>query len=275
MIIPVVINKKVKNVVTVAKAKGDFTDVVSALNSITDASVNNQYLIYIGPGIYFSATPIVMKEYVHITGSGQNVTTLSSLMSDNDYDSGNAALIKGASHTSLSNLKVYNVGLSNETFAMGIDLNNVSMHVENIAIISLGMSTYNYGLYCKSDQGSIIENVSILTEGQGTYNFGIYVSSTTEKLNLSNIYVKAENADTTNRAIYNNNSLINVRRSTLDVDGSGSDSVVSFGSSARTYISQSSIVSGVDEDSNIKCAACDDGAGGEVGSSCNNDVNSI
>ena len=59
-----------KNVVTVAKGKGQFTDPVAAVNSISDASVDNPYLVVIGPGVYTLTQTLVMKEYVDIEGSG-------------------------------------------------------------------------------------------------------------------------------------------------------------------------------------------------------------
>jgi hypothetical protein len=45
-------SKPLKNVVTVAKLSGKFTDPVAAVNSITDASENNPYFVVIGLGVY-------------------------------------------------------------------------------------------------------------------------------------------------------------------------------------------------------------------------------
>ena len=47
-----------------------------ALASITDNSSSKPYVIKISPGIYTESSTIVMKDYVDIEGSGQNVTTL-------------------------------------------------------------------------------------------------------------------------------------------------------------------------------------------------------
>ena len=80
-VIPVAINKPLKNVVTVAKANGIFTDPVAAVNSITDASATNPYLVVIGPGVYTVTSPVVMKPYVDITGSGENVTKITGALS--------------------------------------------------------------------------------------------------------------------------------------------------------------------------------------------------
>ena len=79
--------KPLKNIVTVAKANGMFTDPVAALNSITDASVTNPYLVVIGPGVYTVTAPVVMKEWVDITGSGENVTKIKGAISTGDVSS--------------------------------------------------------------------------------------------------------------------------------------------------------------------------------------------
>lgn len=73
--------EKYPNVIIVAKVGGDYMDVSTALNAITDASATNPYLIRIMPGVY-AGRDIVLKSYVSIQGSGRNVTTL---LSDNTY----------------------------------------------------------------------------------------------------------------------------------------------------------------------------------------------
>ena len=64
------------NVVIVSTSGGDFTGVQAALDSITDASATNPYLIRIGPGVYEGK--VVMKPFVDIEGSGTGITTLTS-----------------------------------------------------------------------------------------------------------------------------------------------------------------------------------------------------
>jgi len=55
------------NVITVAKRGGDFSSIKAAVDSITTASVSNQFIINVGPGIYVEDT-IVGKSYVTIIG---------------------------------------------------------------------------------------------------------------------------------------------------------------------------------------------------------------
>jgi pectin methylesterase-like acyl-CoA thioesterase len=70
------VNRKPKNIITVAKSGGDFTDPVAAVDSISDASATNPYLVVIAPGVYTVTQTLQMKQYVDIAGSGEEVTKL-------------------------------------------------------------------------------------------------------------------------------------------------------------------------------------------------------
>lgn len=66
------------NVIVVAKSGGDFTSPLDAVNSITDASSTNPYLVKIMPGVYEipPASFINVPAYVDIEGSGPGVTKI-------------------------------------------------------------------------------------------------------------------------------------------------------------------------------------------------------
>ena len=63
------------NIITVAQRGGDFTSVGAAVASITDAGVENAYVISVGPGLFFEE-PIVMQSFVTIVGTGYITTTI-------------------------------------------------------------------------------------------------------------------------------------------------------------------------------------------------------
>ncbi|MBI4839159.1 MAG: hypothetical protein HY806_08500 [Nitrospirae bacterium] len=83
-----------KNVRIVHKGSTDgvntFNSITDALNSITDASENNQYIIFIMPGVYNES--IVMKEWVDIKGSGQNSTKIYTATSPGILGANNATI---------------------------------------------------------------------------------------------------------------------------------------------------------------------------------------
>ena len=51
------------NIITVAKNNGDFTNPIDAMNSISDASETNPYLIVIAPGVYDIGTEYLNHQF--------------------------------------------------------------------------------------------------------------------------------------------------------------------------------------------------------------------
>jgi len=80
-----VYQKKYAKVIVVAKSGGDYNNILDAMNSITDASSVNPYLIKVFPGIYdLGAQVLSLKSYVDIEGSGINVTELKRTLSNTE-----------------------------------------------------------------------------------------------------------------------------------------------------------------------------------------------
>lgn len=62
------------NVVVVSPAGGDFTSIQTAIDSIVDASAENRYLVWVGPGIY--EEEVTTKTGVDLRGAGQYLTVV-------------------------------------------------------------------------------------------------------------------------------------------------------------------------------------------------------
>ena len=136
--------KPLKNIVTVAKANGNFTDPVAAVNSINDASMANPYLVVIGPGVYNLTTTLKMKPFVSIAGSGQRITMLQGSISSDDIVS-TPAIISLANRTTLSDLTVANGGQGQ--YSIGVEGTDTCWTtLERIEIHANSAIKGNYGL---------------------------------------------------------------------------------------------------------------------------------
>lgn len=99
------------NIITVAAYGADFTNPLDAVDAITDADRSNPYIIQIAPGRYnLGASPLYLKEYVSLVGSGQKATYIVGAV---DSISGPApgdgpGVINGADNSEIRDLTVIN-----------------------------------------------------------------------------------------------------------------------------------------------------------------------
>ncbi len=270
-------SKPLKNVVTVAKKNGDFTDPVVAMNSITDAAADNPYLIIIAPGVYTLTETLIMKGYVSITGSGEDVTILTGTIGSQEAE--NAAIIKLASYVSLSNMSVHNTGNAS-SLVIGIysywNAAQTKMHNISIRVSGNGINHYGVSLYNSS---VILGSVTINVSGASSNNIGVRshtVSSsgwtiTSEPL-LVNTTILATGGQISNALLSEQLAFDGeahdepiIRRSTLE----GGSAAIS--SDHFFTVSQSTLIGGVSGDNPnvIKCVACDDGLGNVLNNNCN------
>jgi pectin methylesterase-like acyl-CoA thioesterase len=162
-------SKGYKGVVTVAKDGGDYTTLTAALDSITDASSTNPYLVWIGPGVYTET--VTMKEWVDLEGSGENATTISQVGSDTQT----TGTLIGASHTEVRHLTVRNTGGNNNAIAVynsGVVSTTRYLHVT----ASASGESFNAGVY-NTSSSPIMDNFTATASG-GTYSsIGVYNTS--------------------------------------------------------------------------------------------------
>ncbi len=198
----------IKNVVVVALENGDFTSPVAAINSIMDADANNPYLLAIAPGEYdLGATPLQMKPFVEITGSGVVATRLIGTIGSSTDDA-TAAVVAGASDSSLSNLAIVNTRTNSNSFGIyngsvsNMEIKNVSIFITNgpasgfqvgilndasttkIANVSIELvdGGQQMGVYNRNGSNTDLSELDFLVDGGTSYQYGVggFGSSPTE-----------------------------------------------------------------------------------------------
>lgn len=93
------------NQVLVEPGGATFTSIQAAINSITDASMKKQYVLYVGPGTYHEI--IVMKEWVNIEGAGQDPKGKNySIITAASGSSETSATVTAASNASISAMTI-------------------------------------------------------------------------------------------------------------------------------------------------------------------------
>jgi len=285
VVIPMGGGKPLQNVVTVAKSNGQFTDPVAAMNSITDASAANPYLLYIGPGQYTLNTTLVMKPFVDVTGSGEQVTWLMGAISTTALDE-TSAIVKGANNAALSQLSVsntgggtYSIGIFNTGLNVTARLQQLSVYAKggagNVGVLNDGSSPMmtglnmavegtgieqNVGIFNLNSSAPTIIGVNVLVWG-GNVALGISNnSSSVPVIDGANVFAWGGSANT-NMGVRNVSSNdVKIRRSTI----SGTPySLVNSAGSTNTRVSQSTLIGGA-SGNGYTCVATDDNLGHQL-----------
>ena len=141
------------NIVWVAKSGGDFTSVNAALASISDASIDNTYLIKIAPGVYTETGGIDMKSYVDIEGSGNRTTFLRAVGGTTNpvTDGSSATLRAGNIWAEVRSLHVDSYTSANYAVAIWTTgASNSQLRFTDVVAEAAGGFVENFGIFNKS-----------------------------------------------------------------------------------------------------------------------------
>jgi hypothetical protein len=222
-----------QNVVIVAQSGGDFTTITAALDSITDASDTNRYLIYVAPGVYNER--VTMKEYVDIEGSGELTTKITFTGSSANTN----GTLRGANNAELRFLTVENTG--GNAYANAIHNNNASPRLTHVTAIASGGTNASYGVYNTSSSSPIMTEVAA-SASEGSTSYGVYNnSSSPTMMNVSARALWGMN----NFGLYNNNSSPTMTNVTASASG-GTETygVYNYSSSSPTMTNVNASTSG-------------------------------
>ena len=176
------------NVITVAKSGGDFTSVASALNSITDSSSTNRYLVRVMPGEFTESSLVTVKAYVHVRGSGPNATVITSSRSISTPGNGSAT-VDLLDNGRISDLTVRNTGSSTFGIALYSAETSRAAVVDNVVAEAIGSGgTGHYAAYW-NDAEATIRNSTLFAGG--ATGFGTAVNAGFGSVNISGGFPQA------------------------------------------------------------------------------------
>lgn len=173
--------QKPANVIIVAKSGGDFTDPATAIDSITDASAANPYLVKIMPGVYDIGPNgmVSLKDFVDIEGSGTEVTKITKTSSGGYPTIGQGPSGGIPSSAEMRNLTVENISSGPagyfDTVVVGLGWGTPKF--TNVKIIASG-GTSAIGVYV-TNSAPVFRNVTISaagTAGVSEYAQGVLLS---------------------------------------------------------------------------------------------------
>ncbi|MCB8977399.1 MAG: hypothetical protein H6657_08275 [Ardenticatenaceae bacterium] len=177
-----------QHVVTVAKSGGDFTSVASAMNSITDSSSTNRYLVRVMPGVYTETSLVTVKSYVHVRGSGPNATVITSSRSSST-PSNASATVDLLDNGRISNITVRNTGTGTYGIALYSAETSRDAVVDNVEAEAIGAGgTGHYAAYW-NDAEATIRNSSLFAGG--AVGFGTAVNAGFGSVNISGGFPQA------------------------------------------------------------------------------------
>ncbi len=125
--------QKLGKVAMVARTGGDYTDPITAMNSLSvwcgTPSPTNTCLLKIMPGIYdIGAVSLQMQPYVDIEGAGENTTKITGSISE-------AGVVRGASS---AEIRFITIEATSGASAVAVYNNNVSPKMTNVTAVAIG-----------------------------------------------------------------------------------------------------------------------------------------
>lgn len=158
---------------------GIYGTIQAAIDSITNASATNPYVVKVMPGIYDLGTAsIQMKSYVDIEGSGaENTVIVSSNVNSNWGCDVGTVLV--ANNSTIKNIKIVN-NPPVDTGLLGSSLvfNNVNAKAEGISV----------------QIGNDVDH--------GAANYAVCLSGAATNVVLNNVYIEAHNAGGQSKTMY-------------------------------------------------------------------------
>lgn len=179
--------KPLANVITVAKENGDFVSPLDAMNSISDASETNPYLIVMAPGVYeLGTSALFMKPFVSVAGSGPNITVIKGTGSK---------VINMADDTFIQDLSVIQTNTSTSTQSVIDAFSSDRAIIDNVhALLENDVSSVRRVILVRLSDPTIIRNSFLEVAGSVAGAYGIFSSGLGPDILVSNTIISLPNS---------------------------------------------------------------------------------
>lgn len=171
-----------EHVIVVAKSGGNHTSVAVALNSISDASESNRYLVWVAPGVYTETELVDVGAFVHLRGAGPNVSVVASTRTGATPGT-NAATARLGDNARISGIQIRNAGTGNYGIAIWSDQATRNAVIEQVhALVNGSGGIGHYGAFLNDAEPQIRDS---LFQATGASGFGTAVNAAIGIVNVS------------------------------------------------------------------------------------------
>ena len=174
---------------------------IAALANLNPApNYGARWLIKLEPGIYnVGTTPVVMRQYVDIEGSGIVETSIQGAVEPPPgFLLG--GLVQGANKSEIRSLTISCYSESSTAGCQALSLLSASPRLTHVRILVAGAGTGVYWGFRTTDSGPILDDVEITVSASGSYNYGI-VYGGQSTLNIARSSINVLNATSENLGI--------------------------------------------------------------------------
>ncbi|HET6445044.1 MAG TPA: hypothetical protein VFI27_10745 [candidate division Zixibacteria bacterium] len=178
------------NVIVVAKSGGDFETIRGAIDSISDASMETRYLVWVAPGVY--SETVDMMSWVDIEGAGEGLTRIKS----HGFPSSAFATVFAAANSELRYLTVENIGGNERATAITFPFDDFTLR--NVRVIAHGGTFNNIGVSVwGGTANNMIRNCSINVDSQlaTSASYGIFAQAIGDiSLSVEDLIIEANSS---------------------------------------------------------------------------------
>lgn len=159
----------------------------AALEGINDASESSPYLLKIEPGTYKvidqsnNLTPLYVKPYIEIEGSGESVTKITSV----GGDTGDLATVIPTGKGQIRFLTIENTG-DGKNYAQAIYCSSGDVNLVHVTAIAASATEGSRAIYIEGGESIVLRHVTAKCDGSSCLA-GIYARSVNVKADLRNV----------------------------------------------------------------------------------------